>query len=78
MPVINGIVPAKKFCASYPQKKVLFMSGYMLPATLFDIFGNPPDFLKKTFNSSTLIPLIKFIGGSRFKLSYGERVKDFS
>jgi CheY-like chemotaxis protein len=61
MPGINGIVLAKQFCFLYPHIKVLFMSGYVLPSTLFRILGKKVAFLKKPFDVNTLVEMIKAV-----------------
>lgn len=61
MPGINGIVLAKQFCNLYPQIKVLFMSGCILPSTLFRILGKKVAFLKKPFRINALIEIIKAV-----------------
>jgi CheY-like chemotaxis protein len=61
MPGINGVVLAKQFCALYPEIKVLFMSGSILPSTLFRILGKKVAFLKKPFHIDTLVEMIKAI-----------------
>ena len=61
MPGINGIVLAKQFCNLYPQRKVLFMSGCILPSTLFRILGKKVAFLKKPFRINALIEIIKAV-----------------
>jgi len=61
MPGINGIVLAKQFCTSFPRVKVLFMSGYILPSTLFSILGKKVAFLKKPFQIDALIEMIKAV-----------------
>ena len=61
MPGINGIVLAKQFCNLYPQIKVLFMSGCILPSTLFRILGKKVAFLKKPFRIDALLEMIKAV-----------------
>ena len=61
MPGINGIVLAKQFCNLYPQINVLFMSGCILPSTLFRILGKKVAFLKKPFRINALIEIIKAV-----------------
>ena len=61
MPGINGIVLAKQFCNLYPPIKVLFMSGCILPSTLFRILGKKVAFLKKPFRINALIEIIKAV-----------------
>ena len=61
MPGINGIVLAKYICDFYPRIKVLFMSGYMLPETLFNILGKKVAFLQKPFRIDALVEIIKAV-----------------
>jgi DNA-binding NtrC family response regulator len=56
---INGIVLAKQFCNLYPTIKVLFMSGFILPSTLFRVLGKKVAFLQKPLHINTLIAKIK-------------------
>ena len=63
MPGINGIVLAKYFCSFYPKIKVLFMSGCILPSTLYSILGKKVAFLQKPFHIKKLIDQIKFVLG---------------
>lgn len=63
MPGINGIVFAKYISDLYPKMKILFMSGYILPSTLFSILGKKVAFLQKPFQKTNLIAQIKFVLG---------------
>ena len=63
MPGINGIVLAKYFCDLYPKIKVLFMSGHMSAATLFNILGKKVAFLNKPIHLNTLISQIRSVLG---------------
>lgn len=58
---INGIVLAKQFCNLYPTIKVLFMSGFILPSTLFRVLGKKVAFLQKPLHINTLIAKIKSV-----------------
>ena len=63
MPGINGIILAKYILDLYPKIKVLFMSGYVLPETLFNKLGKKAAFLQKPFHVAKLIDKIKSILG---------------
>jgi len=69
MPGINGIVLAKQFCNLYPQIKVLFMSGCMVPSTLFRILGKKVAFLEKPFRINMLVGMIKAVLASPVPVS---------
>ncbi|MBW2466883.1 MAG: response regulator [Deltaproteobacteria bacterium] len=55
MPGINGITLAKQLLALYPMIKVLFMSAFSLPTTLYSIAGHKVSFLQKPFPVDTII-----------------------
>ena len=61
MPGINGIDLVKQFSTLYPEIKVLFMSVFTLPSTLYRISGKEMVFLQKPFLADTLIAKIKFV-----------------
>lgn len=61
MPGMNGIDLARQFCALYPDIKVLFMSGFSLPASLYSIAGKGVIFLQKPFRAEALIAKMKFV-----------------
>ena len=61
MPGITGIDLAKQFSTSYPQVKILFMSGSTLPSSLYSIAGKGVAFLQKPFRSDALIAKMKFV-----------------
>ncbi|MGW8287562.1 MAG: response regulator [Desulfobulbales bacterium] len=55
MPGISGIALAKQFMTLYPGVKVLFMSAFTLPSTLYSISGIKISFLQKPFGAKALI-----------------------
>lgn len=59
MPGINGIALARQFSILYPEVKVLFMSAFTLPSTLYSISGIKMSFLQKPFRPKTLIAHVK-------------------
>ena len=61
MPGITGIDLAKQFSTLYPPIKILFMSGYTLPSSLYSIAGKGVAFLQKPFRTDALIAKIKFV-----------------
>jgi len=61
MPGINGLVLAKLFCNLYPKIRIVFMSGCILPTTLFSILGKKVPFLEKPFRINSLIDKIRYI-----------------
>jgi len=61
MPGITGIDLAKQFSTLYPHVKVLFMSGFTLPSSLYSIAGKGVAFLQKPFRTDTLIAKMKFV-----------------
>jgi CheY-like chemotaxis protein len=63
MPGISGLDLAKQISTLYPEIKVLFMSGYTLPESLFSISGKEVAFLQKPFPTDALIAKMKYILG---------------
>lgn len=61
MPGISGIDLAKQFSTLYPNVKVLFMSGFTLPSSLYSIAGKGVAFLQKPFLTDTLIAKMEFV-----------------
>ena len=61
MPGINGIDLVKQISTLYPEIKVLFMSVFTLPSTLYSISGKEMVFLQKPFLADTLIAKMKFV-----------------
>jgi len=61
MPGITGIDLAKQFSTLYPHVKILFMSGFTLPSSLYSIAGKGVAFLQKPFRTDTLIAKMKFV-----------------
>ena len=61
MPGITGIDLAKQFSTLYPQVKILFMSGFTLPSSLYSIAGKGVAFLQKPFRTDALIAKMKFV-----------------
>jgi two-component system, cell cycle sensor histidine kinase and response regulator CckA len=59
MPGISGIALAKQFITLYPEVKVLFMSGFSLPETLYNISGIKMSFLQKPFGTKNLIQAVE-------------------
>lgn len=55
MPGISGIALAKQFMTLYPGVKVLFMSAFTLPSSLYSISGIKMSFLQKPFGAKALI-----------------------
>ena len=60
MPGINGIDLVKQLSTLFPDIKVLFMSVFSLPSTLYRISGKEMVFLQKPFLADTLIKKMKF------------------
>ena len=61
MPGISGIALAKQFSILYPEVKILFMSAFTLPSTLYSISGIKMSFLQKPFRPTTLISQLKTV-----------------
>lgn len=59
MPGISGVALAKQFITLYPETKVLFMSAYSLPSTLYNISGIKMSFLQKPFGIKNLIHAVE-------------------
>ena len=55
MPGINGIDLVRQFSVLYPETKVLFMSVFTLPSSLYSISGREMVLLQKPFLVDTLI-----------------------
>ncbi len=55
MPGINGIDLVKQFSILYPETRVLFMSVFTLPSSLYRISGREMVILQKPFVVDTLI-----------------------
>ena len=55
MPGINGIDLVRQFSVLYPETKVLFMSVFTLPSSLYSISGREMVILQKPFLADTLI-----------------------
>lgn len=60
-PGINGIDLVKQISTLYPEIKVLFMSVFTLPSTLYSLSGKKMVFLQKPFLADTLIAKMKFV-----------------
>ena len=60
-PGINGIDLVKQINTLYPEIKVLFMSVFTLPSTLYSLSGKKMVFLQKPFLADTLIAKMKFV-----------------
>jgi len=60
MPGMNGIDLVKQMSTLYPDIKVLFMSVFTLPSTLYSISGKEMVFLEKPFRVNTLIKKMEF------------------
>jgi CheY-like chemotaxis protein len=60
MPGINGIDLVKQLSTVYPDIRVLFMSVFTLPSTLYRISGKEMIFLQKPFLADTLIKKMEF------------------
>ena len=60
MPGINGIDLVKQLSTLFPDIRVLFMSVFTLPSTLYRISGKEMVFLQKPFLADTLIKKMKF------------------
>ena len=60
-PGINGIDLVRQFSTLYPEIKVLFMSVFTLPSTLYSLSGKKMVFLQKPFLADTLIAKMKFV-----------------
>jgi CheY-like chemotaxis protein len=63
MPGINGMDLAKQFSTLYPHVKVLFMSGFTLPSSLYSIAGKGVAYLQKPFCKDALLDKMKFVLG---------------
>ena len=61
MPGISGIDLARQFSNLYPAMKILFMSGFSLPSSLYRIGGKEVVFLQKPFRTNTLIAKVEFV-----------------
>jgi len=57
---MNGIDLVKQMSTLYPDIKVLFMSVFTLPSTLYSISGKEMVFLEKPFRVNTLIKKMEF------------------
>ena len=55
MPGINGIDLVKQFSTLYPKTRVLFMSVFTLPSSLYSICGREMVLLQKPFLVDALI-----------------------
>jgi CheY-like chemotaxis protein len=60
MPGMNGIDLVKQMSTLYPDLRVLFMSVFTLPSTLYRISGKDMIFLEKPFRGNTLIKKMEF------------------
>ena len=60
IPGINGIDLVKQLSTVYPDIRVLFMSVFTLPSTLYRISGKEMIFLQKPFLADTLIKKMEF------------------
>lgn len=61
MPGVDGLVLAKEFMVSYPETKILFMSGSMGHKSMLnaeEIFQDKTQFLEKPFSISDLRSMI--------------------
>lgn len=60
MPGLSGIDLVKQLSTLYPDIRVLFMSVFTLPSTLYRISGKEMIFLQKPFLADTLIKKMEF------------------